>query len=95
MRSRTACRGLALIAGLAVVYGFALMPTTVTAQGTPEQQANCQDDAMRLCGQFVPDVNRLHDCEAAPGQCALSCDHGSQRSTAAARALLRTSIQRQ
>ena len=63
MRNRTACRGLTLIAGLAVVYGLALMPTPVTAQ--PEQQANCQDDAMRLCGQFVPDVNRITSCMIA------------------------------
>jgi len=54
---------LALIAGLAVVYGVALTP--VRAQGTPEQQANCQDDAMRLCGQFVPDVNRITNCMIA------------------------------
>jgi len=65
MRNRTACRGLALIAGLAVVYGVALTPSPVRAQGTPEQQANCQDDAMRLCGQFVPDVNRITNCMIA------------------------------
>jgi hypothetical protein len=64
MRHRTACRGLTLIAGLAV-YSFALMPAPVAAQGTPEQQANCQDDAMRLCGQFVPDVNRITSCMVA------------------------------
>jgi hypothetical protein len=65
MRNRNACRRLSVIAGLAVVYGFALMPTSVAAQGTPDQQAHCQDDAMRLCGQFIPDVNRITSCMIA------------------------------
>jgi hypothetical protein len=31
-------------------------------QGTPEQQAACQPDVMRLCGQFIPDVDRIVAC---------------------------------
>jgi hypothetical protein len=59
MRNRIAQRQLKLIASFAVLYGLAFLPTSAVAQGTPEQQANCQDEAMRLCGQFVPDVNRI------------------------------------
>jgi len=29
---------------------------------TPEQQQLCSDDAMRLCGEFVPDVDRITAC---------------------------------
>jgi hypothetical protein len=33
-----------------------------TPQGTPEQQAACQPDVMRLCGNFIPDVDRIVAC---------------------------------
>jgi hypothetical protein len=62
MRNWIAQRQLKLIASFAVLYGLTLLPLPAAAQGTPEQQANCQDDAMRLCGQFVPDVNRITSC---------------------------------
>jgi hypothetical protein len=29
---------------------------------TPEQQQACSDDAMRLCGAYVPDVDRITAC---------------------------------
>src|SRR5512137_699106 len=29
---------------------------------TPEQQQACSDDAMRLCGNYVPDVDRITAC---------------------------------
>jgi hypothetical protein len=32
------------------------------AQGTPEQRAACEGDAQRLCGQFIPDVQRITAC---------------------------------
>lgn len=32
------------------------------AQGTPEQQAACQPDVMRLCGNAIPDVDRIVAC---------------------------------
>jgi hypothetical protein len=31
-------------------------------QGTPEQQQACQPDVMRLCGNFIPDVDRIVAC---------------------------------
>jgi hypothetical protein len=51
-----------LIAGVAVSCGFALLPLSVAAQGTPEQRAACEGDARRLCGQYIPDVNRITSC---------------------------------
>jgi hypothetical protein len=33
-----------------------------SAQGTSEQQAACQPDVMRLCGNFIPDVDRIVAC---------------------------------
>jgi hypothetical protein len=50
------------IIGLAALCGFALMPIPAIAQGTPEQRAACESDAMRLCQQFVPDVQRITSC---------------------------------
>jgi hypothetical protein len=60
--------GLRPITGLAVVLGLGLLLAPVPAaaqgmpQGTPEQRAACESDAMRLCGQFVPDVQRITAC---------------------------------
>ena len=38
-----------------------VVPTSVHAY-TPEQQQACTPDAMRLCGDFVPDVDRITAC---------------------------------
>ncbi len=48
--------------GLAASPG--LLPQSALAQnrGTPEQQQACQPDAMRLCSEFVPDVDRITAC---------------------------------
>lgn len=46
--------------GLAWAVGF--IPAPAAAQGTPEQQQACQPDAMRLCSEFVPDVDRITAC---------------------------------
>jgi hypothetical protein len=32
------------------------------AQGTPEQQEPCKPDVFRLCGNFIPDVDRIVAC---------------------------------
>lgn len=29
---------------------------------TPEQQQACSGDAMRICGAFIPDVDRITEC---------------------------------
>jgi len=62
MRHRTAQPTRTSILGLAVLCGLGLLPLPAAAQGTPEQQAACQGDAQRLCGQYIPDVQRITDC---------------------------------
>ena len=52
--------GIALVFGLVCAVSFSLSPAA--AQGTPEQQQACQPDAMRLCSEFVPDVQRITAC---------------------------------
>ena len=32
------------------------------AQGTAQQQMACQSDALRLCGQFIPNVDTVKAC---------------------------------
>ena len=39
--------------------------TSVSFAYTPEQQQRCQGDAMRLCGEFIPDVDRITACMIA------------------------------
>jgi hypothetical protein len=52
-------------------FHFALVLTTILFASagspsafayTPEQQQACTPDAMRLCGAFVPDVDRITAC---------------------------------
>ena len=62
MRIRTAQCALLPIAGFAALVCLALMWLPAAAQGTPDQRAACENDAMRLCGEFVPDVNRITAC---------------------------------
>jgi hypothetical protein len=54
------------LAGFAAAFSFAwaasFMPVPAAAQGTPEQRQACQPDAMRLCNEFVPDVDRITAC---------------------------------
>jgi hypothetical protein len=53
-------------AGMTAAFGLAwavcFMPAPAAAQGTPEQRQACQPDAMRLCSDFVPDVDRITAC---------------------------------
>ena len=64
MKFRTAHKAARPIAGVAALFGLALLlaPAPAAAQGTPEQRAACEPDAMRLCGEFVPDVERIKAC---------------------------------
>ena len=39
--------------------------TSASFAYTPEQQQMCQGDAMRLCGEFIPDVDRITACMIA------------------------------
>lgn len=47
--------------GFAVVLAILAQPGTSHAY-TPEQQQACQPDAMRLCGEFVPNVDAITAC---------------------------------
>ena len=47
---------------LAAIGASGLMSEQAFAQGTPEQRQACQPDAMRLCSEFVPDVDRITAC---------------------------------
>jgi len=54
----------ALTAALGLTLAASVAPSPATAQnrGTPEQQQACQPDALRLCSEFVPDVDRITAC---------------------------------
>jgi hypothetical protein len=70
MRIRTAQPKLRPIIGAAALVGLALTFASLPAaaqqqpqqQWTPEQRAACEPDAMRLCNQYVPDVQRISAC---------------------------------
>jgi hypothetical protein len=53
-----------LIAGAFVLSLLSLAPAPASAAYTAEQQAACQDDAFRLCGDAVPDERRVRACMA-------------------------------
>ena len=48
-------------AGLALALAVLVQPGTGLAY-TPEQQQACTPDAMRLCGEFVPNVDAITAC---------------------------------
>ena len=50
-----------LAAALAIAAGLVIDPGTGFAY-TPEQQQACSPDAMRLCGEFVPNVDAITAC---------------------------------
>jgi hypothetical protein len=72
MRIRTAQPKLRPIIGAAALVGLALAFASLPAvaqqqpqqQWTQEQRAACEPDAMRLCNQYVPDIQRISACMA-------------------------------
>lgn len=54
-------RNIALGATLTLALSWSMLPKAGHAY-TPEQQQACQPDAMRLCGAYVPDVDRITVC---------------------------------
>jgi hypothetical protein len=46
---------------LAMAFSASLLSSAAQAY-TPEQQQACMGDAMQLCGEFVPDVDRVTAC---------------------------------
>jgi hypothetical protein len=55
------CLGIYLGVGLFIALSI-MGQSRALAQGTPEQQQACQPDVMRLCGNFIPDVDRIVAC---------------------------------
>jgi hypothetical protein len=55
-------RGSKLVAATALALG---LPTTASFAYTQEQQQLCTGDAMRLCGDAIPDVDRVTACMIA------------------------------
>ncbi|MFO1111627.1 MAG: hypothetical protein U1E61_20840 [Bradyrhizobium sp.] len=52
--------------GLALAASSLVSATSISAFAyTPEQQQACTPDAMRLCGEYVPDVDRITTCMIA------------------------------
>jgi hypothetical protein len=49
-------------AGLFIAVSIMGQSGAFAQQGTPEQQQACQPDVMRLCGSFIPDVDRIVAC---------------------------------
>ena len=47
--------------GFAFLGAMASSPAAAQ-QGTPEQRAACENDAMQVCGQYVPDVVLITAC---------------------------------
>jgi hypothetical protein len=66
MNQRRICSGvylgIYLGAGLFIALSIVGQSRAFAQQGTPEQQAACQPDVMRLCGNFIPDVDRIVAC---------------------------------
>jgi hypothetical protein len=51
------------VLGAALPIALSIMgPAGAFAQGTPEQQEACKPDVFRLCGNFIPDVDRIVAC---------------------------------
>jgi hypothetical protein len=50
----------AAIFGLVCTVSFT--PAPAAAQGSAQQQQACTPDAMRLCGEFIPDVAKITAC---------------------------------
>ncbi len=52
----------AILALFGMAVGDGLMGAVAVAQGTQEQQMACQNDAFRLCSQYIPDVTNVRAC---------------------------------
>jgi hypothetical protein len=64
----TARLNLRAVNRLSAAFGLALTLASLPAaaqQWTPKQRAACEPDAMRLCNQYIPDVQRVSVCMSA------------------------------
>jgi hypothetical protein len=67
MEIRSAQPKLRPIMAVVALLGLGLTLTSGSAaaqQWSPEQRAACEPDAMRLCQQYIPDVDRVRACMA-------------------------------
>jgi hypothetical protein len=52
-----------MVSRVAVLAAFAFCAeTSAIAQGTEQQQEACTPDVFRLCGTYIPDVDRITAC---------------------------------
>jgi hypothetical protein len=68
LRISIASLNLRAVTCLSAAFGLALTLASLPAaaqQWTPQQRAACEPDAMRLCNQYVPDVQRVSACMSA------------------------------
>jgi len=68
MRICNARLNLRAVARFSAAFGLALTFVSLPAaaqQWTPKQRAACEPDAMRLCNQYIPDVQRVSACMSA------------------------------
>jgi hypothetical protein len=54
-----ACLRIAAALFMLAVYSN---PSDAQQQGTPEERQACTPDAMRLCGEFIPDADKITAC---------------------------------
>lgn len=47
---------------LTAVFASLLMTSGALCDKYQKEQAACQDDAMRLCGPYIPDHGKIHSC---------------------------------
>jgi hypothetical protein len=61
IRAALNLRPVTALALLGVALTCASLPARAQ-QWTPQQRAACEPDAMRLCNQYVPDIQRVSAC---------------------------------
>lgn len=87
-RFRQSLGAASLALGLALALAVLVQPGSSFAY-TPEEQQACTPDAMRLCGEFVPNVDAITACmiqkkaQLSP-QCAMFFRRGPEPGEAAA-----------
>lgn len=87
-RFRQSLGAASLALGLALALAVLVQPGSSFAY-TPEEQQACTPDAMRLCGEFVPNVDAITACmiqkkaQLSP-QCAMFFRRGPESGEAAA-----------
>ncbi len=61
---RRSTRGIALrlAAPASLALAALLAPLPVSAQGTPEQRAACEEEAKWLCSNYIPDADQITAC---------------------------------